>query len=149
MEDEQLRAIMGQLSHQWIHEVWEQAKDDEPFDDPEKARYARVMKDHPQYYRYWEKALKYRGRDVTDKRGANPFAHITLEAILEAQLEMEDLPEVNEALEFPVENGVEEHEARHSILRILSEEIWLVLHEKRTFDEEGYKRKLKDLMRQD
>ena len=48
---------------------------------------------------------------------------------------------------FLVARGMDEHEARHAILNVLSEEVWHVLREERPFDVERCKRELKKLVR--
>lgn len=148
MAKESMLPILRELSRQQMWEIWQNVKMGRPIDDPKSARIGKMMKAHPQYTRFWEKALSYKDKDVVDKKGGNPFAHVTLEAAVEAQLEMDDLPEVKQALCALMERGAKQHEARHAILRILSEEIWLILHEKRAFDKAAYRRKLKALAEQ-
>lgn len=118
----------------------------EPLDDPEEANLGRVMKAHPHYYHYWDRAASYGGRLVSD-HGTNPFLHLQMEVALENQLTSGEVPEVREALDALVARGVDEHQARHMVLEAFVQEFWVVLKKKRPFGRESYWRKLRELAR--
>lgn len=148
-EDKELTKLMRQFSRQRIYDIWQKIKDGETLDDPEEELLGRVMKEHTEYYSYWDKAGKLadKGSLVKDRKGANPFLHLVFEAALENQLQSGEIPEVRQALWFLTQKGVEKHEARHTILNVFIEEVWHVLREKRDFDVEAYRRKLEKLMK--
>ncbi len=79
--------------------------------------------------------------------GSNPFLHLQMEVALENQLASGEVPEVQEALDALVARDVDEDEARHMVLDVLAQEVWLVLKKKRKFDMDSYRRKLPELAR--
>lgn len=148
-EDKELTKLMRQFSRQRIYDMWQQVKEGETLDDPNEALLGKLMKEHTEYYPYWDKTGKLadKGNLVKDKKGANPFLHLFFEAALENQLQTGEIPEVRQVLWFLVEKGMEKHEARHTILNVFIEEVWYVLREERKFDVEAYRRKLRELMK--
>lgn len=144
---EELRGILKGIERLQVHRVWQQAKRGEVPEDPEEARMAKVMKNHPQYYYFWENAGNIKAGRELDVKEANPFLHLTFETILEGQLESKEVPEVRQTLRSLVQNGMDEHEARHAVCNVLIGEIWHVLKEKREFRLDAYRSKLKKLAR--
>ena len=92
-----------QASRQDFHRIWEAAKQGETL-TPEEKRFADAMQAHPEYHNTWEFS------DVVGSapypiEGVNPFLHIAAHAVIEAQLEANDPPEVAQALERLRRNG--------------------------------------------
>jgi hypothetical protein len=138
--------LFREISHIEIYRVWKQVKEGGMPEDAEKARLGKVLKEHPQYSRYFELAGKNPAKEILDEQGANPFLHITLEAILENQLSSGEIPEVKLALDSLINNGWEEQEARHVIINAFLEELWHVINEKQPFNQGAYKRDLLKLI---
>ncbi len=147
MENEQIMALTRELSRRQMGRIWQRVKQGEALDNADEARLGKAMKDHPEYYDYWEKAGECKSKAVVDEKGTNPFLHLVMEVALENQIESGEIPEVKQALSFLIESGMEKHEARHAVLNVMVEEMWHVLREKRVFNVESYRRKLKKLMK--
>jgi hypothetical protein len=132
---------MKTLTRQHLRLVWEGAQLNMPFTG-EEARLVSVMREHTEYSDLWGQLDEEIERD-----GVNPILHITIHSIIENQIADENPEEVRQVFEALVRQGLSRHEAIHRVGRVLSDEIFHILNEDRPFDESGYVRKLRWLVR--
>ena len=146
MASEEILAVLRADSREGLYRVWQHVKRGQPLSSPDDVRLGRVLQRHREYRRFWDRARRWRHRDVMDETGANPYLHVMFHVVLEAQRESGEIREVEEALSGLRQRGVAEHEAEHTVLNVLVRETWHVLHEGRPFDLESYRRGLKALV---
>jgi hypothetical protein len=72
---------------------------------------------------------------------------LTTHLTIENQIADENPKEVRRVIEALMRQGLSRHEAIHQVGRVLSEEIFHLLNDERPFDEAGYIRKLRRLVR--
>jgi hypothetical protein len=125
--------------------IWELAQAGGELDG-EDARLAAVLKQHPEYTDVWEEAQSM-GKEEVTRDGVNPFVHVAIHQVVENQLAENDPPQTAETLEALLRAGYERHNAIHAIGRVVSDEIFAILKEKRPFDEGAYMSALEDLAR--
>ena len=104
-----------------------------------------IMSEHPEYMGYLN------GEEIKTKDGEtiNPTLHIVFEAIVQSQKAKGEPPEVRDVYITLLKGGVDPHEARHAIGRILSEMIWLMFTNKLTLESNNYyQNQLRELMQQ-
>jgi len=104
-----------------------------------------IMHEHPEYADFLH------GEEIETEDGTimNPRLHIAVEAIIQRQLAKADPPEVRDAYQKLIDDGLDPHEARHAIGRILIETIWLIQHNKLSTEPNHYYRnQLAELKRQ-
>lgn len=138
---EQLR----ELNRENLHRIWRAAQDGQSL-PPEERRMAEAMLAHPEYHNAWEFA-DVAGGVPYEVEGVNPYVHIAIHAMVEAQLEGGDPAEVGQALRRLTENGVDRHEAIHRIGIELLKGIQQVLSEGKVLDVQRYKKRLRRLAR--
>jgi len=90
--DEEIRKALKSVSHTQMTEIWLKAKDRdfEGLDD-EKRRIAKIMVEHEDdLSKQFEYAHLNYDPDQDPETEYDPFLHITIHAIVEAQLELAD-----------------------------------------------------------
>jgi hypothetical protein len=120
--------------------------------DGKRKILGELMLEHPEYQYFWEIPYAFAGTELEkafDEGGVNPDLHLTLEQIICEQIEKQDPPEAGKAYKALLRAGVDPHEARHSIGRILTDIIWQVSHmaQGQKPDEYIYIRELRRLAR--
>ena len=125
--------------------IWELAQAGGELDE-EDARLAEVLEQHPEYADVWEEAQSMGTEEVT-RDGVNPFVHVAIHQTVENQLAENDPAQTAETLEVLLRAGYDRHQAIHMIGRVVSEEIFEILKERRPFDEDAYVAALEDLAR--
>jgi hypothetical protein len=113
----------------------------------DEAIVAEILKQHPKYFDIWEQASTLSPEEETLPDGANPFAHVAIHQIVENQIADHAPPQTVETLEALMQTGLTRHEAIHAIGRIVSDEIFEIMRDKRPFDEAGYLEALRNLGR--
>ena len=134
-----------QTSRENLHRIWEAVKAGQAL-GAEEQRLAEAMQGHPEYHNAWEFSdvmgpIEYAVDSV------NPFLHITAHAIIEAQLESSDPPEVAQALHRLRRDGVDRHQAIHHIAAEFFEVLFPVLKDGKLFDRQRYRKRLRRLGR--
>ena len=84
-----------------------------------------LMLQHPEYQDFWDVPHAFamdNVREAFEQRRANPDLHLWLETLIIAQIE--ESPEVAEALDAILRIGKDEHEARHIIGRVFTKTLW-------------------------
>jgi hypothetical protein len=103
-----------------------------------------VMDQHPEY-----KGFKH-GEEIelSDRTTMSPRLHIAIDAAIETQIATNNPAEAREAYLALLKVGVEPHEARHAVGRVLLDLIWqLQLNRLATEPNTYYIRQLKELKR--
>ncbi|GEM_PF-397890 len=133
------------LTRTRLCEIWKRAQADALFTH-EEAQIARIMQEHPEYHDLWGRLDTISDAEL-EQDGTNPILHISIHDTIENQIAQGDPPEVRPIIERLVAQGLSRHEAVHRVGGVLAEEIYRVLKENRPFDEAGYLRKLRRLVR--
>jgi hypothetical protein len=136
---------MKALTRQHIRLVWEESQLDMPVAG-EDARLVSVMRDHPEYDDLWGRLDELADEEI-EREGVNPILHITIHSTIENQIAEGNPEEVRQVVEALMRQGLTRHEAIHRVGRVVSDEIFRILQENRPFDEQGYVRKLQQLVR--
>jgi len=113
----------------------------------EEARFAEVLKQHPEYFDIWEQATTLPPEEEVLRDGVNPFVHVAIHHAIENQIADHTPPQTAETLEALMRAGYTRHEAIHAIGAILANEMFEILRDDRPFDEAGYIEALRDLAR--
>jgi len=111
----------------------------------EDAVFAKVLKQHPEYFDVWEQADTLPPDEEVLRDGVNPFIHVAIHQTIENQIAGHDPPQTAETLEALMRAGYTRHEAIHAIGAILAPEIFEILRDDRPFDEASYIEALNDL----
>jgi len=108
----------------------------------------QLMLEHPQYQYFWEIPHAFANIErekAMEGEGVNPDAHLAVEASVLEQVETGDPPQAAKAYKALLEAGIEPHEARHTLARVVGE-LWLKvirMHNKRQrLDADAYVREL-------
>ena len=125
--------------------VWEGAQLNVPFTG-EKARLASVMREHPEYSDLWGRLDELSDEEI-ERNGVDPVMHVIIHTTIGNQIAGGDPKEVRQVVEALMRQGLSRHEAIHQVGRVLSEGIFHILKDDRPFDESGYIRKLRQLVR--
>ena len=133
------------LTRQRMRLVWESAQLNLPLSD-EDARLVEVMREHPEYSDLWGRLDELPDEEI-ERGGVNPILHVIIHSTIENQIAGGDPKEVRRVVETLMRQGLSRHEAIHRVGSVLSEEIYHILKDDRPFDEPGYIRKLRRLVR--
>ena len=128
------------LSRDLMHRIWQKAKaKDFKSLKPEERRLARIMLDHEdEYFNQFEFAdLTYDHQYELDIE-ENPFLHIFIHSIVEAQLEEKDPIEAVQFYNAMQKKGCCRHDAVHLIGAILAPVMFSVINNKVPFDMDTY-----------
>jgi len=108
---EALRAL-AEAGREAIRRLWARRDDREHLADAER-RLLAILEEHREYRPFWE------GADPDSDE--NPFLHVHLHEVVEAQLARGEPPEAGAALARLTARGLDRHEAIHRILQALVE----------------------------
>jgi hypothetical protein len=133
--DEKFRNPMrpiAPLQHEYYVAIWQLVKLGESGKLEGKRKIlGRLMLEHPEYQYFWEVPYAFAETELEaafKQEGVNPDLHLTLDQTIYEQIEKEDPPEVGKAYKALLRAGVDPHEARHSIGRVLTDVIWQISH---------------------
>jgi hypothetical protein len=143
--DEELRRLMRQVSRQEMYELWGRAKERnyEGLTD-EEQRIAKIMVQHEnEFYNQFEFADLTYDHEYDPGTEYNPFLHITIHSIVEAQLEQKKPIETTQFYNAMRKKKYSHHEAIHFIGQVLSCLIFDMMKYKKSFNSELYRKLLK------
>jgi hypothetical protein len=143
--DEEYFKIMRQVSREKMFELWGRAKERD-FEglDGESQRIAKAMVEHEdEFYNQFEFADLTYDHDYDPDTEYNPFLHITIHSVVEAQLEQKEPIETFQFYNAIRKKKYSHHDAIHFIGQILSCLIFDVLQNKQPFDSDLYRKLLK------
>jgi hypothetical protein len=147
----------GHVRQEVLHDLWKRrgemtqegavdADSEAEKQAAEDGRLVASMEEHPEYHEFFEDPSRLDANGCT-KDGVNPFAHISMHAIVEGQLTAGTPPEVREYLKRFQTAGLSRHEAVHRVALVVSEMIFDTLKNERPYDEarylEGLRKQLK------
>jgi len=143
--DEEIRKHPIQVSRDNMYELWGRAKERnyEGLNDEEK-RIAKIMVEHEDEFQIQlEFADLTYDHDYDPDTEYNPFLHITIHSIVEAQLEQKEPIETLQCYNTIRKKKYSHHDTIHFIGQILSCLIFDVMTHKRPFNSELYRKLLK------
>jgi hypothetical protein len=143
--DEELRKLMRHESRKKMHELWLRAKagDYEGLDDEQK-RIARIMMEHEdEFHNELEFADLTYDHEYDPKTESNPFMHITIHSVIEAQLEQKQPIEAFQFYNTLRKKKYSRHDTIHFIGQILTCLMFDMMTYQRSFDKELYRKLLK------
>jgi hypothetical protein len=143
-EPDPYRELRG-LTRRHIRLVWEGAQSGAPLSD-EDARLVQVMREHPEYTDLWGRLDELSDEEL-ERTGTNPIAHIIVHQTIENQIAGGEPREVRRVVKKLMRQGLSRHEAIHRVGSVLAGEIYYILKGDRPFDESGYVRQLRQLVR--
>ncbi len=109
-QDARVFETVARAGREALRRVWARRDEADALALPER-RLLAILEAHPEYRAFWEGA--------EPDGGENPFLHVTLHDVLERQIEADDPPEVRAALGRLESAGLEPHDARHELLKVL------------------------------
>ena len=142
--DEEIRKSLKDLSRTQMSAIWEKAKDRnfKGLDD-EAQRIAKIMVEHEdELYRQFEHADLIFDPEVNPDAEYDPFLHISIHSIIEAQLEHNDPLEVVEFFNAMRQKKYSRHDAIHLAGQILTCLIFEMSEHQKPFDLETYRKLL-------
>jgi len=142
--DEEIRKALKSVSHTQMSEIWLKAKDRD-FDgmDDEKLRLAKIMVEHEdELILQLEQAHIVYDPEQDPDTEYDPFLHITIHAIVEAQLELGDPIEVVEFFNAMRQKKYHRHDAIHLVGQILIYLIFEMSEYQKPFDLDTYRKLL-------
>jgi hypothetical protein len=143
MEDES-RIELRKLSRERSRLLWEIAKTgDLSTLSAEDKKLAEIMLEHEEYHNQFEIADLLSEHEYDADNEVNPFLHVTMHAIAETQMENRDPIEVYQFYNATRKKKASHHEAVHLICAVLTPLIFETLKEKKVFDLEEYRSRLK------
>jgi hypothetical protein len=143
-ESDPYRELRG-LTRRHIRLVWERAQSGAPLSD-EDARLVQIMREHPEYTDLWGRLDELSDEEL-EQTGTNPIAHIIIHQTVENQIVGGEPREVRRVIRKLMRQGLSRHEAIHRVGSVLAGEIYHILKGDRPFDESGYVRQLRQLVR--
>ncbi len=142
--EEEPRLELRKLSREHSHLLWQVAKTGDLSSlSPEDKKLAEIMLEHEEYHNQFEIADLLSEHEYDVNTETNPFLHITLHAIAETQLANKDPIEVYQFYNAMRKKKASRHDALHLICVVLAPFIFKVLQEKKIFDLDGYRSRLK------
>ena len=143
--DEEIRKLLRQVSRTEMHDLWLRAKDGD-FEGltEEEERIARIMLNHQdEFYNQFEFADLTYDHDYDPDTEYNPFLHITIHSVIEAQLEQREPIETLQFYNAVRKKKYSHHDTIHFVGLILSCLIFDVVKRKRPFNLKLYRKLLK------
>lgn len=126
MAETDLQNLYRFMSRQHMASLWEE-RDQEGIDrTPDENRMLAAMRSHKEFYPIWDR-LGALGERTIEIHGMNPILHTIIHAIQEAQLDLGDPPELNDALEQLLHQGFPRLSALHLLATPLVMEIQATL----------------------
>ena len=142
--DEMAMGRLKNLTRARIGQIWQSYKKGNILKDTEEQRVAKVLAEHKEYYKWWDMA-----DDLGDKEvvidGANPFLHITIQAIIENQIAQNDPPVVKATVERLERKGIDRHEIIHRAGMALTSQIFNIFKNETAFNEKEYIEDIKNI----
>jgi hypothetical protein len=142
--DEEIRKLLQDVTYAQMSEIWQKAKerDFEDLDD-EAQRIAKIMVEHEEelYNQFEHVELTY-DPEVNSETDYNPFLHITIHSVIEAQLEQNDPLEVVEFYNAMRQKKYSHHDSIHLVGQILTCLIFEMTENQTPFDLEIYRQLL-------
>ena len=142
--DEEILKALKPVSHTQMTEIWLKAKDRD-FDglDDEKQRIAKIMVEHEdELSDQFENAHLTYDPDQNPDTEYDPFLHITIHSIVEAQLELGDPIEVVQFFNAMGQKKYPRHDAIHLVGQILIYLIFEMSEYQKPFDLDTYRKLL-------
>ena len=142
--DEEIRKLLKDVSRTQMSAIWEKAKDrDFKSLDDEAQRIAKIMVEHEdELYRQFEHPDLIFDPEVNSDTEYDPFLHISIHSIIEAQLEDNDPLEVVEFFNAMCQKKYSRHDAIHLAGQILTCLIFEMSEHQKPFDLETYRKLL-------
>lgn len=142
--DEVILKELTSVSYIQMSAIWEKAKDrDFKGIDDEAQRLAKIMVEHEdELYSQFEYANLTYDPDQNPDTEYDPFLHITIHSIIEAQLEHNDPLEVVEFFNAMRQKKYSRHDAIHLAGQILTCLIFEMSEHQKPFDLETYRKLL-------
>ena len=143
--DEDIRKILKQVSREKMYELWGRAKE-RNYDglNDEERRITKIMVEHEdEFHNQLEFADLTYDHDYDPDTEYNPFLHITIHSIVEAQLELKEPIETLQFYNTVRKKKYSHHDTIHFVGQILSCLIFDVMKHKRSFNSELYRKLLK------
>ena len=143
--NEEIRNHLRQVSREKMYELWGRAKERnyEGLNDEEK-RIAKIMVEHEdEFHNQFEFADLTYDHDYDPDTEYNPFLHITIHSIVEAQLEQKEPIETLQFYNAIRKKKCSHHDTIHFVGQILSCLIFDVMKHKQPFNLELYRKLLK------
>jgi hypothetical protein len=143
--DEETQKILKQISREKMSELWERAKERhyEGLND-EEQRIAKIMVEHEdEFYNQLEFADLTYDHEYDPDTEFNPFLHITIHSIVEAQLAQKEPIETLQFYNAIRKKKYSHHDSIHFVGQIVSCMIFDVMKHKRPFNSELYRKLLK------
>ncbi len=143
--DEETRKILRQFSREKMYELWGRAKerDYEGLNDEER-RIAKTMVEHEdEFHNQLEVADLTYDYEYDPDTEYNPFLHIMIHSIVEAQLELKEPIEAIQFYNAIRKKKYSHHDTIHFVGQILSCLIFDVMQNKRPFNLDVYQKLLK------
>jgi hypothetical protein len=142
--DEEIRKLLQDVTYAQMSEIWQKAKERD-FDDldDEAQRIAKIMVEHEEelYNQFEHVELTY-DPEVNSETDYNPFLHITIHSVIEAQLEQNDPLEVVEFYNVMRQKKYSHHDSIHLVGQILTCLIFEMTENQMPFDLEIYRQLL-------
>ena len=137
--DEELRKLMRQMSRQEMYELWQRAKErDIEGLGEEEQRIARIMVEHEDDF----KDITF-DHEYDPETESNPFLHITIHSVIEAQLEQKEPIEALQFYNALRKQKYSRHDATHMVGQVLICLIFDVMKYNKPFNSELYRKLLK------
>ena len=142
--DEVILKELTSVSYIQMSAIWQKAKDrDFKGLDDEKQRLAKIMVEHEdELFSQFEYANLTYDPDQNPDTEYDPFLHITIHSIVEAQLELGDPIEVVQFFNAMRQKKYSRHDAIHLAGQILTCLIFEMSEHQRPFDLETYRKLL-------
>jgi hypothetical protein len=142
--DEEMRKLLKQMSGEQMHDIWEKARERD-FEGlgEEERRIAKIMVEHEaEFSNQFEFADLTHDYEADPDTEYDPFLHITIHSIIEAQLEQNDPLEVVQFYNAMRQKKYAHHDSIHLIGQILVCLIFEVTNLNKPFDLETYRKLL-------
>jgi len=142
--DDAIRKLFNDGSRIQMSAIWGKAKerDFEGLDD-ESQRIANIMVEHEdELFKQFEHADLTYDPEFNPDTGYDPFLHITIHSIIEAQLEHNDPLEVVQFFNAMRRKNYSRHDSIHLVGQILTCLIYDILEHQKPFDLETYRKLL-------
>jgi hypothetical protein len=142
--DEVILKELTSVSYIQMSEIWQKAKDrDFKGLDDEKQRLAKIMVEHEdELFSQFEYANLTYDPDQNPDTEYDPFLHITIHSIVEAQLELGDPIEAVQFFNAMRQKKYHRHDSIHLVGQILTCLIFEMSEHQKPFDMETYRKLL-------
>lgn len=146
MEQERLREEIRTWGRRALGQVWRRSERGDPL-NPEEERLARILREHREFAPVWAAAADRASLEETGAGEINPFLHVQVHMIVEAQIRTGQPPGVARVIGELENSGMTRHEAIHAAGKILTLELHRAMVGKGAFDSAAYLLNLRKLPR--